>query len=282
MWEPKWVLKEICAAPHATNNTKIVHNHDFAASIPSRQNLKPKSDLKEPSLQIGNQRICEKMVRPTGVYYPSRSSTLVWLAVRKRQRVSAASAKFLASKIGLKADGNPLPALTNKRIRGANMAKRLLTGEPAQIEGKYVRGSGCTVAGTLHHDWAYIVGTAVGEPFKVGKTHNLDNRMNNLQAGNHRRLIVHLAVESERARDTEYNWFEEFSDHRLVGEWFEWNAAVEEIISKITGGCTRTMKRFGCTGHIRTGNVFANYTGKIANVNRSIAAYHAKKGSGDV
>jgi len=59
------------------------------------------------------------VVRPTGVYYPSRSSTLVWLAARKRQRVSAAPAKCLASKIGLKADGNPLPAL-NKTMIGAS------------------------------------------------------------------------------------------------------------------------------------------------------------------
>ena len=80
MWEPKFVLKGICAAPHATNNTKIVHNHDFAASIPSRQNLKPKSDLKEPSLQIGNQRICEKMVRPTG-FEPMAPRLGIWCSI---------------------------------------------------------------------------------------------------------------------------------------------------------------------------------------------------------
>lgn len=60
------------------------------------------------------------VVRPTGVYHPFHSKALVWLADRNIQRVSAAPAKCLASKIGLKRDGNLAPALTTKRIGGAH------------------------------------------------------------------------------------------------------------------------------------------------------------------
>lgn len=112
--------------------------------------------------------------------------------------------------------------------------------------------------------WIYVIGPGVGEPFKVGRTHNLANRMNNLQSGNHRRLLIHIALETENPHSGEGRLKAMFANDRILNEWFEWSDAVAEFIAAVESGCGRTIRKAGGTGHCQTDKRFLNFTKRVS------------------
>lgn len=165
--------------------------------------------------------------------------------------------------IGPEADCRPLPALTiNERTR-FDMADLNIA---PKVRSRNTEG------------WAYIIGTAHGEPFKVGHATSVEHRLNALQAGNHRRLLIHVAFQVTAMRDAEYAMMSMFSEHRILGEWYAWCPEVADLITALSEGSTRMFRKVFGTGHVRIGNRFHNHTAKIAAVDRRNISNRTKAG----
>lgn len=111
--------------------------------------------------------------------------------------------------------------------------------------------------------WAYIVGPGIGEPFKIGHTNFLATRMRDLQQGNHRRLIVHAALQSPMMYTAEGRLAVRFQDHHILGEWYHWNEALDVLLSRLRSGCAETFRSLCGDGHLQVGDKFFNHTAAV-------------------
>lgn len=99
--------------------------------------------------------------------------------------------------------------------------------------------------------WCYLIGYGEGEPFKVGRTYMIENRLNNLQSGNHRELVVLIGFETRSPHDAERELQRRFADYCIRGEWFDWHDDVAGVIAQIRNGDRALMDKLYWTGHLR-------------------------------
>ncbi len=99
--------------------------------------------------------------------------------------------------------------------------------------------------------WCYLIGYGEGEPFKVGRTYSIENRLNNLQSGNHRELLVLVGFETRIPHDAERHLQMRFAAHCIRGEWFEWHDDAADVISQLRNREPEILRRLYGTGHLR-------------------------------
>lgn len=99
--------------------------------------------------------------------------------------------------------------------------------------------------------WVYLIGLGEGRPFKVGRTYQIENRLNNLQSGNHEELHILVGIETDDPVGVEFHIQSLFAAHRIRGEWYDWNDDLPPLLEKLKAGCARTFRKLQCTGHLR-------------------------------
>lgn len=97
--------------------------------------------------------------------------------------------------------------------------------------------------------WVYFIGTRPGEPIKIGHTNWPQKRLNNIQGGNHRQLVILAAVMVSDAGGIEARLHDKFAAHRLHGEWFRWSRGVGQLVKAIKSPCPYTLRALKCVGH---------------------------------
>jgi hypothetical protein len=112
--------------------------------------------------------------------------------------------------------------------------------------------------------WCYLIGYGEGEPFKVGRTYSIENRLNNLQSGNHRELVVLIGFESRIPHCAEQQLQERFAPYRIRGEWFDWNDDVADIIARMRRKNTRLLRKLYWTGNLRHADRYDRCAKEIA------------------
>lgn len=78
--------------------------------------------------------------------------------------------------------------------------------------------------------WIYVLqenGNSTG-PIKIGFANDVDTRIEQLQAGNPRRLRLLARIHGDSVMEAALH--RQYRAYRLVGEWFEWSNEIETFV----------------------------------------------------
>lgn len=78
----------------------------------------------------------------------------------------------------------------------------------------------------------YFIRSIHGSPVKIGKAHDIKQRLATLQTAHPYKLEV-IGIIPNGGDEAEKRLHSSLTPYRLMGEWFEWNPQLEQIINEV-------------------------------------------------